>query len=322
MLKNKRAGIIVLVIILVIVSLFFATRKNNMRSGADTKEIQPYRGDIDLTVTTTGIIEPQNRLEIKPSISGRIEEIFVQEGDKVKKGEILARMSSTERAALVDAARSQGNEALVYWEDVYKETPIVSPIDGGVIVRAVEPGQTVETSDVVLVLSDYLIISAQFDETDIGKVAVGSSAFITLDAYPDIKIKGIVDHIAHESEIVNNVTIYDVGILPVSVPDIVRSGMSVSVEVVETQRSNVVLIPSSAIHYDEKRDYVLVKERSGRIVERAVTVGLNNDKIAEIVSGLTIEDTIIVAGSAYLPKKKDNGTNPFMPTRNRNDRAK
>jgi len=322
MLKNKRAGIIILVIILVIVSLFFATRKNNIRSEAGTKEIQPYRGDINLTVTTTGIIEPQNRLEIKPSISGRIEEILVREGVSVKRGEMLVRMSSTERAALVDAARSQGNETLTYWEDVYKETSILSPIDGEVIVRAVEPGQTVETSDVVLVLSDYLIISAQFDETDIGKVTVGSSAYITLDAYPGIKIEGIVDHIAHESEIVNNVTIYDVGILPTTVPDIVRSGMSVSVEVVQTQRSNVVVIPSSAIHYDEERDYVLVKERSGKIVERAIIVGLNNDKIAEIVSGLTIEDIVIVAGSVYLPKKKDSGTNPFMPTRKRSDRTK
>ena len=47
--------------------------------------IQPAIGDVILTVTTTGIVEPQNRLEIKPSIGGRIEEILVEEGDRVSR---------------------------------------------------------------------------------------------------------------------------------------------------------------------------------------------------------------------------------------------
>ena len=166
-----------------------------------------------MTVITTGVVEPQNRLEIKPSISGRIEEILVHEGDHVRSGDVLAWMSSTERAALIDAARSQGNKELKYWEEVYKKTPLISPIDGEIIDRPVEPGQTVTTSDAVLVLSDRLVVNAQFDETDVGKVKIGQKAFITLDAYPDIQLDGVVDHIAYESQVINNVTIYDVDIL-------------------------------------------------------------------------------------------------------------
>ena len=316
--KNRRKAVLILVFLAVIAFLFVRLQGGDDRGSAEKTEIvNPVIGDVLMTVTTTGIVEPQNRLEIKPSISGRIETILVREGDQIKTGVILAWMSSTERAALIDAARSQGDEALKYWEEVYKKTPIISPIDGEVIVRSAEPGQTVATSDAVLVLSDRLVISAQFDETDIGRVKAGQKTFVTLDAYPDVKIEGIVVHIAYESEIVNNVTIYNVDILPKDVPEIFRSGMSVTVEVIDQKSSNVITVPSGAIHYDEKRQFVLVKDKRGKTVERDIAVGLNDEKNAEIISGLTTEDNVIIQDAAYLPKKKSTGTNPFMPSRRR-----
>ena len=137
MFKNKSIAIISIVaLLLAMVFLFFRLRPKP-NGQFTTKEIQPVVGDIRLTVITTGVVEPQNRLEIKPSINGRVEEILVREGDKVTRGQILARTSSTERAALVDAARSQGEETLEYWEEVYKKTPIISPINGEVIVRSI-----------------------------------------------------------------------------------------------------------------------------------------------------------------------------------------
>jgi len=243
MLKNKLI-LVFLVLVAIGLGLFFIQKnKDKQDKTASFKEVTAFIGDIKNTVSTTGMIEPQNRLEIKSSISGRIEEILVKEGDKVKKGDVLINMSSTERAALVDAARAQGEATLDYWQDVYKESPIISPIDGEVIVRSVEPGQTITTSDTVLVLSDRLIVNAQFDETDIRKVKLGQEALITLDAYPDVQIEGVVDHIAYESKVVNNVTTYDVDIVPSIVPNFFRSGMSTNVEVIEQEHKDAVLIP-------------------------------------------------------------------------------
>lgn len=316
MMKNRKKLITAVIVLCVAIFLIIHTRTaKDQPKGNSRKVINPIMGSVQLRVATTGVVEPQNRLEIKPSISGRIEDILVKEGDHVKRGEVLAWMSSTERAALVDAARSQGEEALEYWEEVYKKTPIISPIDGKVIVRAVEPGQTVSSSEVILVLSDRLMISAQFDETDIGRVKVGQKAHITLDAYPDINLEGLVGHIAYESKIESNVTIYDVDILPKDIPDILRSGMSVTVNVIEKETGDVLTIPSSAIHYDGERQYVLVKDRRGKTTERDISVGLNNDKDAEVISGLSTEDNVIVQDSLYLPKRKSSGTNPFMPSR-------
>ncbi|NQU95911.1 MAG: efflux RND transporter periplasmic adaptor subunit [Candidatus Omnitrophica bacterium] len=317
MIKNRIKTIAIVAFLIIVTVLFIRWKRGDPESNIKTGIIKPIIGDVAIMVTTTGVVEPQNRLEIKPSIGGRIDEIIVKEGDHVKEGKIMAWMSSTERAALIDAARPQGDEVLRYWEDAYKKTPIISPIDGEVIVRAVEPGQTVTTADAVLVLSNRLVVSAQFDETDVGRVKIGQEAFITLDAYPDLKIEGTVDHIAYESEIVNNVTIYNVDILPKNMPEIFRSGMSVTVEIIEKKRTGVITIPSIAIHYDKERRFVLVKDKRGKTIERDIAVGLNDDKDAEIISGLTIEDSVVIQDAKYLPKRKSSGTNPFMPSRKR-----
>lgn len=318
MTRNKI--ILVGVFVLVTVALYIHSQRTGSQSKNKTTVITPVIGDVIVTVTTTGIVEPQNRLEIKPSISGRVESILVREGDMVKQGDVLAWMSSIERAALVDAAHSQGTEVLEYWQEVYKKTPIISPIDGEVIVRAIEPGQTVTTADAILVLSDRLIINAQFDETDIGRVRLGQEAFITLDAYPEVKMEGAVDHIAYESQIVNNVTIYEVDILPKEMPEILRSGMSVTVDVVEETAKGVVTIPSGAIEYDGDKVYVMLQQKRGKAVERDIQAGLNNDKSVEVISGLTTDDKVITKDNSLLPKQKSLGTNPFMPSRRRNNR--
>ncbi len=315
--KNRLKIVVVIIVLAVVIFIsvrFFANQQNNT---GKTIFMHPVVGDILLTITTTGVVEPQNRLEIKSSIGGRIEEVLVKEGDHIKAGEILAWMSSTERAALVDAARSQGEEVLAYWEAAYKKSPIISPIDGEVIVRSVEPGQTVTTADAALVLSNRLIINAQFDETDIGKVKKGQVALITLDAYPDVKLEGSVNHIAYESEIVNNVTIYNVDILPKEIPEILRSGMSVSIEVIEEANRDVLTIPSKVIHYEGKQPFVFVQDNFGEITKRNIEIGSSNEKTSEVVSGLNSKDTIATEDNSLLLKRKKTGTNPFMPSRNR-----
>ena len=291
--------------------------KQKQTTAGDIKLVSPVYGTIQTVISTTGTVQPQNRLEIKPPISGRIEEIFVQEGDTVTVGQTLALMSSTERAALLDAARAQSKETLAYWQEVYKPTPFIAPISGEVIVRTVEPGQTVTSSDAVIVLSDRLIVKAQVDETDIGRVSLGQTAVISLDAYPQTKVRAIVDHIAYESKIVNNVTIYEVDILPEKVPAVFRSGMSANVDIIEQRKEHVLLIPREAVKQDDEGSFVLVSTNSNNEpVKRRVQLGISDDKNVEVIAGLETQDNIIIATQNYLPsKEKDPGRNPFMPSR-------
>ncbi len=315
---NKKRYIVLIMLVAVILSLLIIIiQKKKQTSAEDIKLISPFYDTIQTVISTTGTVQPQNRLEIKPPISGRIEKVLVQEGKRVTIGQTLALMSSTERAALLDAARAQNKETLDYWQEVYKPTPLIAPINGQVIVRAVEPGQTVTSSDAVIVLSDRLIVQAQVDETDIGKVRLGQAAIINLDAYPDVKVKAIVDHIAYESKIVNNVTIYQVDILPEKVPPIFRSGMSATINIIEQSKENVLAIPLEAVKQDEEGSFVLTSPGNReKPVQRRVQLGISDDKNVEVISGLEAKDTIIIATQSYQPsKEKEAGKNPFMPSR-------
>lgn len=309
--KFKNTAII---LIALSIACFFIFRTKSAAPLSTThQEITPYFGNIEEVISTTGTIEPQNRLAIIPPIGGRIEKILVKEGDLVKAGETLALMSSTDRAALLDAAIPQGKEKVKYWEEVYKATPLISPIQGKVIVRAVEPGQTVGSGTAVLVLADKLIVKGKVDETDIGQIHTGQVVTITLDAYPDIKTLGKVGHISYESTVVNNVTIYEVAIIPDNVPAIYRSGMSANLDIIKTSKRNILLLQEEAVQYKDNQAFVLIKDHSEagyRSVK--IATGLSQNGAIEIISGLTSSNTIIILDPNTLAQKKAKRTSFFQ----------
>ncbi len=311
--RNKIVGIVLVIIILCGAGWFLKSRKAPADAGM--KVIHPRLGSIQVLVSTTGSILPMNRLQVQPPVNGRVEQVLVQEGQMVKKGDIVAIMSSTDRAALLDAARGQGEESEKYWQDVYKPILLSAPISGQVIVGTVQPGQAVTTSDAVIVLSDKLIVRAQVDETDIGKVKAGQQAVVGLDAYPDVKINASVEHIYYESKTSNNVTVYSVDLVPESIPDFIRSGMNANIDLVQDSKKDILVLPLTAVQKENGESYVLISPAE-KPVKKAVVTGIADDKKVEIVSGLTEEDEVLVKSKKYsLPKSGSSGANPFMPAR-------
>jgi len=313
---NKWGWGIVVVIVVVAAAIVFLQVQKSRATQQSYKEIHATIGTIETFVSTTGDVLPKNRLEIKPPVNGRVESILVQEGDLVKTGQIVAWMSSTDRAALLDAARGKSDESLKYWQDVYKPIALVAPIDGQVIVATMQPGQTVTTSDAVVVLSDQLIFRAQVDETDIGKIKLGQEANISLDAYPGTNIHAVVDHIYYESQTVNNVTIYLVDLKPDEMPAFCRSGMNVSVDFRDQYKKDILTLPVTAVQQGKKGSFVMVRdEDTDKPVRRPVKVGISDDAVIEIVSGVTAEDRVLVANQKLVLPKSSTGTNPFAPAR-------
>ncbi|HSV96947.1 MAG TPA: efflux RND transporter periplasmic adaptor subunit [Spirochaetota bacterium] len=282
-----------------------------------SRTVLPERGLIRKYISTTGTVEPRNRLEIKPTIAGRIESVLVVEGQTVRKGQLLAWMSSNERAALIDAARMQGDAELKYWESAYKPSPIVAPITGMVIVRDVEPGQTVSTTTAVLVLADRLIVTANVDETDIGNVKIGMTAELSLDSYPGVEVNGRVRHISYESTVTNNVTMYKVQIIPNRVPEVFRSGMSATINIIQSARGNALLLPIEAVLMEGRTNYIRVGRGEKAPPElREVKIGISDESRIEILSGLNEGEKVLVAdGNAEVRSATGtNKKNPFMPT--------
>ena len=278
------------------------------------REVVVARGNIEATILSTGVVQPKNRLEIKPPIAGRAETILVEEGQVVKKGQIMAWMSSTERAALIDAARAKGPEELKRWEDLYRATPVLAPIGGTVILRNIESGQTFTGNDAVFVMSDRLTVKAQVDETDIAQIRLHQSARIVLDAYPDKPLSGKVDQIAYDAKSINNVTTYEVEVLPEETPVFMRSGMTANVVFVAAARQNVLFVPGDSVKTREGHSYVLVPpvKIGGAPSEKEIRTGLTDGKRVEVLDGAT-EGEKLLAQRLRSGGSGDTTSSPFMP---------
>jgi macrolide-specific efflux system membrane fusion protein len=271
------------------------------------------RGHMEKTIEATAVVEPRNRIEIMPPLDGYIDEVLVDEGQEVKKGEVVAWMSSTERASLLNAAQARGEDVYKKWEDVYKATSLVAPLDGTIISRDTEPGQTVTTSDSVLVLSDRLIVSTQVDETDIGNVQVGQNVRITLDAYQDMEIGGHVSRIAYEASTVNNVTIYEVQVEPDAIPECMKSGMTAAVAFILEEADDVLTLPVGAVNGSVGEQFVFVQQPGTNAppAHQWVQTGLAAGGLVEILSGLQGDE--IVVKTAFVVKRGESaGSSPFV----------
>ncbi len=314
---NKKIKLFfILLVVAGIAGFIFMKMRPKKDSGEVLQEINPTIGSIQTIISTTGTVLPKNRLEIKPPVNGRVESILVSEGQDVKMGQTLAWMSSTERAALLDAARGQGEEQLKYWEQAYKPIALLAPIEGEVIVATTQPGQTVTTADAVVVLSDQLIVRAQVDETDIGRIKLNQKAIVALDAYPENKIKASVEHIYYESKTVNNVTIYEVDLIPEEIPEFFRSGMNATVDFIEQGKASAILIPEAAVNKEKEENFVYLRQGNGKEpLKTPVKLGISDGKNVEVISGINQNDKIIVKTKKYALPKSTTGQNPFMPRR-------
>ncbi len=310
--KNYRRLIIGIVLLAMAGAAAWWTWHNNREAAPAYREVSATRGDIELTILSTGVVQPKNRLEIKAPIPGRAEQVLVDQGDRVRKGQVLAWTSSTERAALMDAARAKGPEEVKRWEELYRPTPILAPLDGTLITRSLEAGQTFTSADAVFVMSDFLIVNAQVDETDLAQIRLRQPASLVLDAYPEASFNGKVSQIAYDAKTVNNVTTYDVEIMPSKTPAYMRSGMTANVSFVLASQRKVLLVPAEAVKVRDGRSLVLTApaQKGGKPVEKEINTGISDGKHIEVLAGLTEGEKLLVA---RLRTGSDTGSSPFSP---------
>jgi len=305
-----------LLVVVALLGLFAAGAAFYWRGGEEAgpvlREVTVERGDLTVTILATGVVQPRNRLEIKPPIAGRVEQVLAREGELVRKGQILAWMSSTERAALLDAARAKGPEEVRRWEQLYRATPILAPIPGTVISRNVEPGQTFTSQDAIFVMSDRLTVKAQVDETDIAQIRLKQSAIVELDAYPGKPVPGAVEQIAYDAQTVSNVTTYEVDVLPERIPPFMRSGMTANVRFEVARAENALLLPTNAVRRRDEGATVLVPDGKRPPVEREVETGLSDGKHVEVLAGLTEGDTVL-APDLRAGARAGGGGSPLTP---------
>jgi macrolide-specific efflux system membrane fusion protein len=314
---NKR-GVIVIGAIGLIGVMMIGVRMKFARAPVPLRAVSPEKTDLSVTLLSTGTVQSENRLEIKPPTAGRLEDLLVREGVGVKKGQILGWMSSSERVSLLDAARAKGVGELERWKDLYRATPILSPLTGTLIAINAKPGQTITGSDVVFVVSDRLIIQSTVDETDIAQIKVGQEAQVSLDAYPKDFIHATVSRIAYDAKTVSNVTTYQVDLVPIDVPPFMKSGMTANVSFFIERRENAMTIPLTAVHREEDRTFVLVPSAAPKRdpQPQSIETGITDGKRVEVIAGLSL-DSLVYLPNLVMPEEVAKSSNPFMPSMGR-----
>ncbi len=165
------------------------------------------------------------------------------------------RISALAQLEVAKAQVEQQKAALNQDETNLNYTRILSPVDGTVISRNVDIGQTVaasfQTPTLFSIAQDLtrMQIDTSVDEADIGRIKVGQAVQFTVDAYPDHTFPGKVSEIRNAPTTVQNVVTYDV-VVKVANPDLkLKPGMTANVSIITRQEKGVLTVPNAALRF-------------------------------------------------------------------------
>ncbi len=222
--------------------------------------------------------------------------------------------------ASVSAAKSQVAQteaALSLTETNLHYTRIVSPVDGIVVSRNVDVGQTVaasfQTPTLFSIAQDLtkMQIDTNVDESDIGNIKVGQNVEFIVDAYPDITFKGRVWQVRNAPITVQNVVTYDV-VINVDNPELkLKPGMTANVSIIISTKNDVLKIPNAALRFKPSAQGPAIPEKKGPgvwILEKdkpkriPVSLGISDGNYTELVSGEIKEGREVIVESLTKTK--------------------
>ncbi len=259
-----------------------------------------------VAVARSRVNEAEARLATATLDRDRIERAF--ERQVASEFELETRRAEEEAAlASANAARAQLEAATAdaeYAKIELEKTVIKSPIDGVVISRDVDEGQTVAASlqapTLFTIANDLtaMRVNAAVSETDIGRVHEGMSAEFRVDAFPGRKFRGTVSEVRYAETVVDGVVTYTT-LVEVDNPDLaLRPGMTATILFEVEKVEDVLMVPNTALRFDPHAERVKtgwnvaprgrptqprVYRRSGGVLsEVQVELGLNNGKFTEV----------------------------------------
>jgi HlyD family secretion protein len=309
------------VLIALLLALAYGWRQSSRLQVAPAYRTEAaQRGDLNVTVSATGNVQPTNQVDVGSELSGIVVSVAVEENNRVRRDQVLAQLDvsrlqdqiaksqgalaaaqaqvqqtlatvkekqlaydrlermatiskggipaqtdiDTAEAALeraradVAAARAnvaQASATLRSDQTSLTKASIRSPIDGVVLTRKVEPGQTVAASlqaPVLFTLAENLSqmqIEVDVDEADVGQVDAGQRATFTVDAYPNRKYPALISRVDFGSQIKDGVVSY-LTVLAVNNDDLsLRPGMTATAEITTAQVRDALLVPSAALRF-------------------------------------------------------------------------
>ncbi len=261
----------------------------------------------NVTKAKAQAIESQRALERTTELSKR-DFVAKAELDTAQAAFDVAKANIEAAEASLAQSRAQRQQAQVN----LAYTTVTSPIDGTIISRAVDVGQTVAASlqsPTLFTIAENLTrmqVDTSVAEADVGKLKEGLDATFTVDAFPARRFVGRVRQIRYAATVVSNVVTY-AAIIDVENPELLlRPGMTANVTFVTQEANDVVKVPNAALRFrlepagtmdgvapPPPGTRVVTVLREGRPERVAVVTGLTDGSFTEVVSGLQAGDVVV-----------------------------
>jgi len=320
------AAIIIVLIVIVLIVYGVFGRGSNSRTATVT------RGSLEATIETVGQLQAKNPIAVHSSVNGTVKLVAVSPGDSVKAGDVLVQLdrapfddavqaaqnelanaesalnlaqlqaggnpSDEQRAAVLRAAQNldAAHQELQRAEDQIAATLILAPSDGTIVDVQTAAGTPIGQGSVAVDMANLndLSLSVDIDEIDVPHVTNGMTATFRLDAYPGTEIKGTLTDVSPIAKTSGGTTTFPATVT-FKAPDglVLRPGMNANVSIQTAVRSNVLLIPQSALRTVGKRTFVTVVH-NGTQTDKEIQIGLSSGGQVEVASGLNEGERVVV----------------------------
>ncbi|GHV96571.1 membrane protein [Spirochaetia bacterium] len=240
-------------------------------------------GTIENSVVINGDVLARNQVSIFPTMGGKLVETRLGVGDRVSRGDVVA---------MVDPSRPG---------EVYSQSPVISTISGTVLQAPYSIGDTLTTQSAVYVVGDLsgLRVETFVPERFVSSIRQGLGAQVRLEAIPGETFYAEVDEVSPVLDPASRTMRLRLRFAG-SADQRVKAGMFATISLVTNTRANVPVMPRSAAINTYGSWIVFTVDENSIARRREVQLGIENEELFEILSGLEIGDKVVSAGQNFL----------------------
>ena len=318
-----------------IVSKLYVDYNSVVKKGQVIAELDKTNLMSQLNTAKTQLATAQSQLNYQTTNFNRYKTLY-QKGLVAADEYDNAKLSYTQAKEQVASAKEEVQRA----QTNLGYATITSPIDGVVLSKSVEEGQTVaasfSTPELFKIAQDLtnMQVVADVDEADIGDVKEGERVSFTVDAYPDDTFEGTVKQVRQEATTTNNVVTYEVVISAPNADLKLKPGLTANVTIYTAERKGVLSVQSKALRFTPQKETVgkmKIVDHTGNaknkvwtiegnnIVAHKVNIGMTDGTNTQILNGISA-GTKVVTGLNVIGGEDDNATadaggekSPFAP---------
>ena len=316
-----------------IVSKLFVDYNSVVKKGQVIAELDKTNLMSQLNTAKTQLATAQSQLNYQTANYKRYKTLF-EKGLVAADDFDNAKLSYTQAKEQVVSAKEEVQRA----QTNLGYATITSPIDGVVLSKSVEEGQTVaasfSTPELFTIAQDLtnMQVVADVDEADIGDVKEGERVSFTVDAYPDDTFEGEVKQVRQEATTSNNVVTYEVVISAPNADLKLKPGLTANVTIYTAERKGVLSVPSKALRFTPQKETVgkmkIVDVANAKnkvwtiegnsIVAHKVNIGMTDGTNTQIVGGIAegakvVTGLNVMGGEKEKPMEAQGESSPFAP---------